>query len=110
MPCLISIAHVAAAVLFFTCMLWSEVSAQCTDPLIYKLDDIQQLIANLTVKQEEQTANITMLTAEIQSYREQLENQAEQLENQAEQLEKQVPYIKLILTQINNSFLRVIYS
>ena len=39
---------IAPAVLFFTCMLWSGVSAQCTDPLIYKLNDIQQLIANLT--------------------------------------------------------------
>ncbi len=39
---------IVPAVLCFTSILWSEVSAQCTDPLIYKLNDIQQLIANLT--------------------------------------------------------------
>ena len=49
---------VASVILLFTCMLWSEVSAQCTDPLIYKLNDIQQLIANLTAKQEKEIAEL----------------------------------------------------
>ncbi len=63
-------------------MLWSEVSGECSDPVIYKLADIQQLIANLTAKQERQELNLTYCTAQLQSYRDQLEEQAGQLKKQ----------------------------
>ena len=56
----IKIVH-AVALLFFMSMLYSEVSAQCSDPLIYKLTDIQQLITNLTAKQERQEEQIQTL-------------------------------------------------
>ncbi len=65
----------APVILFFTSILFSEVSAQCKDPLIYKLDDIQHLIVNMTAKltycteqlqkQEKQTANLTALVDEL---------------------------------------------
>ena len=72
---------IAPVVVFFTIKI--EVTAgQCTDPLIYKLNDIQELITNLAAKQEKQQANLTYCTAQIESYREQLNNQAQQLEKQ----------------------------
>ena len=55
MPCL---NRLAPSVLFFTGILWNEVSAQCTDPLIYKLNDIQHLIANLTARIEKQVSGL----------------------------------------------------
>ncbi len=54
-----------ASMLFFLCIILREVSSQCSDPLIYKLNDIQQLIenctreiANLNAKHDREIANL----------------------------------------------------
>ena len=44
---------ITLVILFLPCLVWSEVSAQCRDPLIYRLDDIYHLIANLTATIED---------------------------------------------------------
>ena len=59
--------NITLVILFLPCIVWSDVSAQCRDPLIYKLDDIYHLIANLT-------ANITHCTAEIDNMKETVED------------------------------------
>ena len=46
----------ASVLLIIPCIVWSEVSAQCSDPLIYKLNDIHQFMTNITAKQERQDA------------------------------------------------------
>ncbi len=86
MSCLISVSQ---AVLCFTYIIWSEVSAQCTDPLIYKLNDIQQLIANMSAKQVKQEANLTYCTAQIEKQEKETANLTAQIESYREQQEKQ---------------------
>ncbi len=60
----------------FTCE--SEVSAQCKDTLIYKLTDIQHLIANLTAKlemqEEKHEKDIEILTVKYEAEITQLRN------------------------------------
>ena len=83
-------------------MLWSEVSAQCTDPLIYKLNDIQQLIANLTAKQEKQEANLTYCTAQIEKQEKEIANLTEtikQLEAENKDLRNN---ISTVATDLND--------
>ena len=55
---MLSVFYIKQAILFLLCIVWSKVSAQCSDPLLYRLDDIRNLIANLTVKQENCMAHI----------------------------------------------------
>ena len=66
----------------FSSILWIGVSAQCTDPIIYKLSDIHQLIANITVKQQRQEENLTYCNTEIQKQAKQLENHEDRLSEQ----------------------------
>ena len=80
---LTSIFSIAQAIIYLLCILLSEVSTQCTDPLIYKLNDIQQFMANITARQENCTAQIQKLT-------EKLETQEEKFKGQEDKLEKQV--------------------
>ena len=70
---------ITSALLFLPCILWSEVSAQCSDPLIYKLNDIHQLIANCSAQISSLTAKQDKQEAEIQNYKEQLQKQVRQL-------------------------------
>ncbi len=68
---------ITSAVLFLPCILWNEVSAQCSDPLIYRLDDIHHLIANLT-------ANVTHCTTRIDKQAEQFKSTIDDLKDTLE--------------------------
>ena len=63
-------------------MLLNKVSSECRDPLLYKLNDIQQLIINLTVKQEDQQANLSSCTTEIANHKQDIANLIGKLEKQ----------------------------
>ncbi len=78
-----SVLSVAQAILFLLCILLHEVSSQCTDPLIYKLNDIQQLITNCTAQIQKYEKDIANLT-------EKLKKQGEENEEFKELLGKQV--------------------
>ncbi len=106
--------------------MWREVSSQCTDPLIYKLNDIQQLIKNctteiakhdreianlnakydrdirnLTAKQENCTTEMANLNAKIAKHDREIANLNAKYDrgiaNLTDELEKQVCYRNYIL-------------
>ena len=56
-------------VLYFTAILWSEVSAQCSDPLIYKLDQILAKIQTLEDENRELRNNLSALTTDFNNYK-----------------------------------------
>ncbi len=87
----------APVVLFFMGMLQSQVSAQCKDKLIYKLDDIKEFISDLsvkhdkdieklTVKQEKHEANLTYCNLQIAN----LTAQMQKLEAENEEQKKEI--------------------
>ncbi len=89
----------APVVLFFMGMLHSQVSAQCKDKLIYKLDNIKEYISNLnlkheedieklTVKQEKYEANLTYCNAQIANLTAQSQRQAREIANLTEQMQR----------------------
>ena len=63
---------------FLFSVLWTEILSQCTDPLIYKLNNIQQHIANLTMEMEifrkenkDLRNNISSITSNLENYKSQ---------------------------------------
>ncbi len=59
-----------------TCILWKGVSMQCKDPMIFKLTYIEEVIANLTTRleeQEQQQEVIANLTRRLEQQEEQQE-------------------------------------
>ncbi len=69
---MLNFVYTVQTILFLQCILWAKVFAQCNDPLIYRLDDIRQLIANLTAKQERENAELKSI---IRNLTEKLEAQ-----------------------------------
>ncbi len=61
-----TVLSILQAIFVFLCMILSEASAQCSDPLIYKLNDIQQFMANIMAKQENCTTQIEKLTEKLE--------------------------------------------
>ena len=57
----VHIVCIAMGFLFLTSTLWTDVSAECSDPVIYKLSDIQALIANLTTQVQRQAEQLEEL-------------------------------------------------
>ncbi len=58
-----------ATVLYFTAILLSEVSAQCSDHLIYKLDQILAKVQTLETENRELRNNLSALTTDFNNYK-----------------------------------------
>ncbi len=81
-----SIFSIAQAIIYILCVLLAGISAQCTDPLIYQLNNIQDLIANCTTQIQELT----------ETYKKNIANLTDKLEKQ---VGKTLTFLKVCLNR-----------
>ncbi len=86
---MISVFYIEQTILFLHCIFWAQVSAQCSDPLIYRLDDIHRLIANLTANQENCTVQIANMVAKQEKQEKEITHLNAVVANLTEQMQKQ---------------------